>query len=454
MRPSQLSVVVLIMVIWLAIIGCQPREQQSVIVPTRAHTLPPMDVIGERATPTPLPPTVAAPTQVTLTPSATFSPTPVIQATRPPDTPLPPPPTSPPVPTLSPSPIQIPSRPDAQVAQGSGDLRLREQPQVADNVITLLDEFAPLEIIGRTSDDFWLQVRLQDGRQGWVMAQFLEVFISLEFVTNVVAPLPTPDRPRLVINGAALSNLTSNTRAIYQRGQGRGNRANVFSKVGDSITVASYMLYPYGWGDYNLGAYGHLQAVIDFFGSATARDGNSFANNSLAAENGWTAADLLDPNRAHPTLCRSGETPLACEYRIVRPSVALIMVGTNDVVRFADADYEANLRRVLDITIQNGVVPVLSTIPPRPGSDEGVARYNEILRRLAREYSIPLWDYWAQMVNLPDQGMSSDGVHPSNPPGEVMQAAYFNPPNLDYGYTLRNLNALQILGILMQEVLY
>jgi hypothetical protein len=75
--------------------------------------------------------------------------------------------------------------------------------------------------------------------------------------------------------------------------------------------------------------------VIDRFGTETIRevDGNpldSFSNISIAAGSGCTSAGALDPTWANPAWCEQSESPLACEYRITNPSVALIMFGTND----------------------------------------------------------------------------------------------------------------------------
>ena len=126
------------------------------------------------------------------------------------------------------------------------------------------------------------------------------------------------------------ASVTERVRVIYTVGQALGNRANVFSKVGDSISVSRSFLGPVGEGRYQLGDHGYLQPVIDHFSAAPARQGNSFENRSLAAGEGWAAWAALDPQFADAALCAPGETPLACEYRLTRPAFALIMFGTND----------------------------------------------------------------------------------------------------------------------------
>lgn len=356
--------------------------------------------------------------------------------------------TNTPVPTATPAGIQI------EVAAGRSGVQLRALPDAASEMLGALDEYTPLTILGRTSDNVWLRVATPDGEIGWVMLYFLDVEIdlnSLDIPVDVVVPeRPTATQPAPTAvppfdPRQHITHITPNVRQIFAAGQQQGNRANVFSKVGDSITVGTYFLYPIGWGAYNLRDYGHLNATIATFSGAVARDGNSFANNSLAADNGWTSNHILNPALAHPDLCNPGETPLACEYRVVRPAIALIMIGTNDVAEVPAGTFSANVNQIVEISLANGVIPALSTIPSRAGMEANVATFNQTIRNIASHHGIPLWDYGTVMAQLPNGGLSTDGVHPSWPPGDFAAAADFTRANLDYGYTLRNLMALQTL---------
>jgi lysophospholipase L1-like esterase len=80
----------------------------------------------------------------------------------------------------------------------------------------------------------------------------------------------------------------------------------------------------------------------------------------------------------------------------------------------------------------------------QPGMNSRVIQFNEIIRELAIEYRIPLWDYWAPLQGLPDSGMGDDGVHPSVAPRGHW--ADFSEPYLQYGMVIRNLTALQALN--------
>jgi hypothetical protein len=250
-----------------------------------------------------------------------------------------------------------------------------------------------------------------------------------------------------------VSGISPHARQVFQLGQRMGNRPNVFSKVGDSITASPLFLSPIGVGQYNLRGYAELQGVIDFYTARNARgNDNSFYNTSLAAKVSWRAQSVLSPEQADPANCNAGETPLACEYRLVRPSVALIMLGTNDVPFTSDVDFEFEMRQVVLVTLQSGVIPVLSTIPPlfRTGLDGRAEQLNVIIVRLAREYDIPLWDYWSALQGLPDSGMASDGVHPNWAPEG--HNADFAPEYLQYGTVVRNMTALYVLDAIWRQV--
>ncbi|MCC7208689.1 MAG: hypothetical protein IT323_15385, partial [Anaerolineae bacterium] len=229
-------------------------------------------------------------------------------------------------------------------------------------------------------------------------------------------------RWRPVVQPGALqvmSDVSGTAREIFQRGKALGNRANVFSRVGDSITASPYFLTPIGQAQFDLGAFRiELEPVVGHYLGENARAGNSFLNPSLAAGNGWGADRPLQPGYAYTQIC-GNEAPLVCEYKRVRPAVALIMIGTNDSGGVAPEVYTANLRRIVEISIEMGVIPVLSTIPPKLTDAWNAARvteWNNIIRSMARQFEIPLWDYWHALQTLPNQGISSDGIHPSAPP--------------------------------------
>ena len=389
---------------------------------------------------------------------------------------------------------------DASIKPEGNHLRLRQSPGTAGTVISFLPAQLTLHLIGRTADNVWLQVITSDQQQGWVLAQYVNIYIGLDRIpvtgtavdappasipfvptlpptpTNTRPPTPTdpppptetPVPPSPTSPPAAtatntppggydhslpyLSGISDRARQIYLSGLASGNQANVFSKVGDSITVAPTFLLPFGYGQFNLRNYGYLSDVVDHYVSGWARNGNSFNNSSLAAKGGWSSFSVLSPSLADHSVCRAGEPPLWCEYRLSRPSVALIMFGTNDVMDTSSDAYRANLQRIVGDTINFGIVPVLSTIPAfhRTGYDGRVAELNGIIADVAHQNDIPLWDYWGAMESLPNEGLGPDGIHPSAAPN----CADLTPDNLQFGYTVRNLTALQALDALWHLELY
>jgi len=372
------------------------------------------------------------------------------------------PPTATPRPSASPQPT-LPT--NGQVAADQDALRLFDQPGPATWILGNLPANAAFTIIGRTENSDWLQIVSAEGVSGWVPSEAISTSIALDSlaVTGelVLPPTPLPQTVQAVAQVAApppsdfVSGITDTARQIFQLGQARGNRAGVFSKVGDSITVATYVLYPFGWGTYDLRQYSAYEPVIDFFSAEDARGGrNAFANISLAADNGWSTTSVLNPGNADLSACNPGESPLYCEYRLVRPSIALIMLGTNDIGSMTPQEYAANLARIVQISRDMGVIPCLSTIPNRTGYELVVDQFNQIIRDTARQFDIPLVDYFAAMQSLPNQGLSTDGVHPSWPPGDdYSMSAHFTAANLNYGYTIRNLTALQALDAIWRQVM-
>lgn len=392
---------------------------------------------------------------VTNTPFVAASPAPSATETRV----FAPPPTFTPV-FIPQTPVSpTPPPPSALVCPTCGQLRMRDAPGTAGSVLSYLDANQPVTIIGRTADSAWAQIVLADGSSGWVATEYLVLNIDLSVVSvtgdaqsapTAVAALPGAD-----VGGSVISGVSFTARQIFLDGLAKGNRAHAFTRVGDSISAAPQFLTQIGQGNYSLGEYGHLGTAISFFSGPNAAGANPFAAGSIAAHNSWGADSVLNPALAPAGVCRPGEIPLVCEYRVAKPSVAIIMFGTNDSGGIPAETFRANLQRIVQTSIDMGVIPVLSTIPPKhynPATDGRVIEFNQIIIATARGYDVPLIDYYTAMRSLPGEGLHPDGVHPSTPPDGI--TTIFDADHLKYGYTLRNLTALQMLYTLWQQVLY
>lgn len=403
---------------------------------------------------------------------------------------------------------------EAKVADAGNNLRLRAFPGTAGTIIGNLPAGMILDLVGRTTDKVWLQIITSDNRPGWVMTQYVDVYIDLNklpisgepvnatgtppavapaaaqpgstpvvvaFVpsaiptatnTNLPPPtvtqLPTATLPPPPTNTAVPSGPTTpppppppseiifgisqHARDIYLAGLALGNHPNVFAKFGDSLTVSPQFLAPIGYGQYDLRAYAGLADVVNFFGAGVARTGNPFVNTSLAAKGGWSSFSLVAGSTSDKTFCGTYESPVQCEIRRNRPAIALILIGTNDVTTTSADAYRANLNRIVADCVSQGVIPVLSTLPAflRAGYEGRVGELNGIILSVAQENDIPVWNLWAALQGLPNQGLGSDGVHLAWAPN----ASDFTPANLQYGSTLRNLTALQVLDALWRGVMY
>lgn len=253
-------------------------------------------------------------------------------------------------------------------------------------------------------------------------------------------PLPTI-RPTLSPEGweylPVIPVISQRAREIYLRGLDMGNRPNSFIKIGDCDATPTWFLGDFDQGPhlYSLGEYTELQQTIDYFKGSFGRD-------SVAVRRGFNSASVLSPIWANSAECNKNETPLDCEVRIQNPSIALLLIGTNDTHN--PEQFEPNLRKILDRLIERGILPILST---KADNREVDHRINQVIVQLAHEYDIPLWNFWLAIQPLPSHGLQEDGVH------LTFAANHFNDPvRMKAAWPWRNLTALQVLDVVRREL--
>jgi hypothetical protein len=224
---------------------------------------------------------------------------------------------------------------------------------------------------------------------------------------------------------------------IYQHGLQLGNNPHAFSNVGDCGSTPAWFLGDFDRGTkfYDLGAYQDLQGVIQQFKGA-------FERTSLAGRAGFNASSVFATIWSDRSQCQANEGPLACEYRVNRPSMAFIMLGSNDV--WHPDTFEPQMRKIIEYSIQNGVIPILST---KADNDEGNESINATIAKLAVEYDIPLWNFWRAVQDLPDKGLQDDGVHLTWGPNR-----FSDPAVMKRAWPVRNLTALQTLDAVWRAV--
>jgi Tol biopolymer transport system component len=193
---------------------------------------------------------------------------------------------------------------------------------------------------------------------------------------------------------------------IYKKGLAMGNDPHSFSIAGDCQSIVGAFLdeydNPYG---YNLDpAYNYLRDTVDYFKGSFGRD-------DVTRRGCFTAATILSPLLADQKVCKPGESPLTCEFRIHNPSILLITleVGNPQIA----AHYEMYLRQIIDKSIARGVLPVLATKADVAELGNGVHVMNPIIAKLAYEYDLPLWNWWRSAQPLDNHGIDAtrDGFH-------------------------------------------
>ncbi len=234
-----------------------------------------------------------------------------------------------------------------------------------------------------------------------------------------------------------LPELSAASLAIYKQGLLLGNNPRAFSKVGDGEIASHWFLaiYDLSPDNYDLGFHPELAEVIKHFAG-------SFGRESLAARAGFNTTRILDPLFAMNDLCHVEESPLECELRLHRPSFAIISLGTNQV--WTPELFDAELRQMVEICIERGVIPILAT---KGDNLEGDHRINAIIAEVANAYEVPLWNFWLSLQSLPDQGLQPDGEHLT-----WAENNFADPEAMTHAWPVRNLTALQVLDVLMSDL--
>lgn len=222
----------------------------------------------------------------------------------------------------------------------------------------------------------------------------------------------------------------AHVREIFSRGQEIGRNPHAFSKLGDSaVLVSSYLTRFDDPKLYTLGEWEFLQPTIEHYAG-------SFRRYGVATRVGLSSWGVMDPTWANKEHCEPNEPMLPCELRLYNPSVLLVRLGTNDV---NGETFEQNMRDILDYCLAQGVIPILSTKADRAEGEENLN--NEIMRQLAAEYQVPLWDFDAVAVTLSEHGLEDDNLHLT----ANLKNDYTDPETWTYGYPVSDLTALLML---------
>lgn len=264
-------------------------------------------------------------------------------------------------------------------------------------------------------------------------------YVIVPTVVYQPAIIPTTVNNMPVSQFAVMSEpVKQHMREVHLRGQTLGNNPHAFSRLGDCNSEIPYFMGRFETpGAYNLGDYGYLQGVIHHFTGSYTRQGVAV----WTGNHSWTVVDPMFAGAG----CQPNESPMACEYRQHRPSVFLIRLGTND--SGVPQHFEDSIREIITFALDNGVIPVIGTKADRMEGQNGIN--NEILRRLAGEYLVPLWDFDLIAGTLPGRGLDNDGYHLNG----YATTDYSTPRAFTLGHPVHNLTALIMLDQLWREII-
>ena len=210
---------------------------------------------------------------------------------------------------------------------------------------------------------------------------------------------------------------------IYKSGQTLGRDPHSFSVIGDCQSIPYVFMGPFTRGELEPGSSeSQLWNAINTFKP-------SFKRWAVTARGGFTAASILNALQADSELCKPGETPLTCEYRLNNPAFVIITLET-----WLDPDsisrYETYLREIINTVIEKGSVPILLTKADSSELRNGQHIINPVIVNLAYEYQLPLVNFWRAA-----QYLDNFGIDPER------EGFHLSPE----GYNLKNILALRAL---------
>ena len=222
--------------------------------------------------------------------------------------------------------------------------------------------------------------------------------------TQINTPTPTKDTRQTAYywrTWPVIPALSARALQVFTHGQELGNDLHSFSRIGDCQSVPAIFLGIYDSDRYWLDPKNtNLQVTIDQFSG-------SFQRGNITAKDGFGVSSVLTPLMSDPKLCQSNETPLECEYRLHKPIIAFIAMGTNWKPNYSAA-FEGYLRQIVDFCIEHGVIPILVT---KADNIETNNLLNVSIARVAYDYDMPLYNAWAAVQYLPNHGLEGDKIY-------------------------------------------
>lgn len=218
------------------------------------------------------------------------------------------------------------------------------------------------------------------------------------------APKPAPALTTARAMQQAVPRITAAHKAVYRSSVKSGKDLRMFAVVGDCNSQPSVYLGRVASGEYDVTKLGkRLQQTVAQFQP-------SFPRVSLAAGGGFRAGSMMDPTWADGALCGTQQGPFECEVWVSRAGVVFIELGTGD--QYTWEGFESHYRPMIELARKKGVLPILVTKADRLEEFAGAPPdyLNAVVRRLAKEYGVPLLDFALAARTLPNQGLLDEGA--------------------------------------------
>lgn len=289
---------------------------------------------------------------------------------------------------------------------------LRSAPSLTANNSVPVEKGQFYDVVARTADNTWWQLSVPTaaGKGTWLNANLGALYSgdvkSAPVFTAPVAPAAKKPAKKAKPPAAFptwIPAITPQQRAIYQNAVKAGKDPNLFTVVGDCNSQPAVYLQRLATGLFDASALdARLQGVVQQFAP-------SFGRVSLAAGGGLGTAMMMDPQWANAALCDRAVGPFACELWTSHASIVFIALGTQE--QYAWKDFEKNYRPMIEHALAKGVLPVLVTkaddIETASGAPQGYI--DDVVRKLANEYNVPLIDFYAATRDLPNNGLLDEG---------------------------------------------
>jgi GDSL-like Lipase/Acylhydrolase family len=237
-------------------------------------------------------------------------------------------------------------------------------------------------------------------------------------------------------------------------------KPGVVLHVGDSITYSN----PYGqWARGGAGKTDADKAILKWMHAGADNDTDGWYLARFDHPAGGRSQTACSGIRAEEMLAGGKQQmpPLSKIVEAYQPQMVILMLGTNDASanRTVDA-FRKDMTKAVDVILERGAICILSTIPPHPNKPELAKSYNEALREIAKERSVPLIDFEKEtLARRPNDWngtlLGKNDVHPTGgKPDGVNAASAPTAENLrSCGYLLRGWLSVQKVAEVKKKVL-